>query len=265
MAVALLNPALENFVNDLNRIERLIKLTETLKEFGDVSPPEHAEGDFIVAASALREDVRRSSSLFPVLSGTLLLYIAGRFENFVRNTFETLCDIYASKCQKLDELPLKMQNELINYTAMVMANPKKFGFDSIEVNSFIQNASNNISAMDGLGDINSACLSITETNMNSDMVNRLFSRIGLTTIWTEIGKQASMKAYFETSADSDVVTKAKRMLDDIMSIRNKIAHPSGEPEFPDATAVLKNIAFLKLIATECINYCIVQSAVFKTT
>jgi hypothetical protein len=158
-----------------------------------------------------------------------------------------------------------MQNELINYTAMVMANPKKFGFDAIEVNSFIQNSSNNISAAEGLGSINSVCLSITETNMSSDMVNKLFSRIGLTTIWAEIGKQASMKAYFETSVDNDVVTKAKGVLDNIMAIRNKIAHPSGEPEFPDATAVLKNIAFLKLLAAECINYCIVQSAVFKAT
>jgi hypothetical protein len=264
MSSGLLNPILLDFQNDLIRIERLIILTESLKSFGDEDAftiPE--ESSFIVAANQLRDDVRRSSIVFPILSGTLLLYISGRFENFIRTTFETLCDIYASKCKKFDDLPEKMRQELINYTAMVMANPKKFGFNSISSNTFIQNISNNISAETDLGQINSACLSITETNMNSDMVNKIFNRIGLTTLWTEIGKQISLKTHFETLVDNDIVLKSRKSLDDIMSIRNKIAHPSSEPEFPDANAVLQNIAFLKILAIEIVNYCIVQSMVFK--
>ena len=263
MSANLLNPALEAFHNDLSRIEKLIKLTETLKEFGDVSPPDNGVGDFYIAATQLREDVRKSSALFPVLSGTLLLYISGRFENFVRATFETLCDLYAGKCKKFEELPDKMQVGLVYYTAMVMPNPKKFGFDSIQVSTFIQNLSENMSPDIELGDVNSKCLSITEANMSSVMMHDLFSRISLTTLWQEIGKQANLKVYFEINIDSEVTTKAKKVLDDIMGIRNKIAHPNGEPEFPDAIAVLNNIEYLKILASEIVNCCAVQITAFK--
>ena len=264
MAHALFNSALEDFHNDLGRIERLIKLTESLKEFGDVNMPEHnLEGDLFNAASQLREDVRKSSALFPVLSGTLLLYISGRFENFTRMTFETLCDMYAGKCKKFDELPEKMQSGLVYYTSLVMPNPKKFGFDSIQVSTFIKNMSNNMSAEKDLGDINSKCLSITEANMGSAMLHDLFSRVSITTLWQEIGKQATLKMYFETSVDADASTKAKKVLDDIMGIRNKIAHPNGESEFPDASAVLKNIEYLKILASEIVNCCAVQITSFK--
>jgi hypothetical protein len=263
MPANLFNPALESFHNDLGRIEKLIKLTDTLKEFGDVTPPDNIEGEFVVAAAQLREDVRKSSAVFPVLSGTLLLYISGRFENFVRATFETLCDMYAAKCKKFEELPDKMQSGLIYYTAMVMPNPKKFGFDSIQAGSFIQKLSENMSPDIELGDINSKCLSITEANMSSSMMHDLFSRASLTTIWQEIGKQTNLKMHFELSADGDVTIKAKKVLDDIMGIRNKIAHPNGEPEFPDASAVLNNIEYLKILASEIVNCCAVQVTTFK--
>jgi len=263
MSANLLNPSLESFHNDLSRIEKLIKLTETLKEFGDVNPPGNIEGEFFLAATQLREDVRKSSALFPVLSGTLLLYISGRFENFVRATFETLCDMYAEKCKKFEELPEKMQSGLVYYTAMVMPNPRKFGFDSIQVGAFIQNLSENMSSDKELAEVNSKCLSITEANMNSAMMHDLFSRISLTTIWQEVGKQANLKMHFENNVDSEVTTKAKKVLDDIMGIRNKIAHPNGEPEFPDASAVLSNIEYLKILASEIVNCCAVQVTAFK--
>lgn len=270
MAAELLNSALVSFLDDLSRIERLVELTKILREFGDETPSAIEEDKFIASAVHLKHEVKNSSTLFPVLSGTLLLYVSGRFENFVRTTFEALCDIYASKCTKFSELPEKMQTELVAFTAMVMPNPKKYGFDSIQTGIFIQNMSNNISDKTEsgedkitLGEVNSKCLSITETNMNSDMVHKIFARIGITTIWQDVGKQASLKVHFETNTDNEVVTKAKKVLDDIMGIRNKIAHPSGEPEFPDATAVLKNIEYLKLLSTEIVSCCNVQVASFK--
>ncbi len=171
MAANLFNPALESFHNDLGRIEKLIKLTDTLKKFGDVTPPDSIEGEFLIAASQLREDVRKSSAVFPVLSGTLLLYVSGRFENFVRATFETLCEMYASKCKKFEELPDKMQSGLIHYTAIVMPNPKKYGFDLIQAGKFIQNLSENMSPDTELGEINSKCLSITEATFLKHRAN----------------------------------------------------------------------------------------------
>lgn len=263
MAANLFNPALESFHNDLGRIEKLIKLTETLKEFGDVTPPDSAEGEFLLSAAQLREDVRKSSAVFPVLSGTLLLYISGQFENFVRATFETLCDMYAVKCKKFEELPDKMRSGLVYYTAMVMPNPKKFGFDSIQAGAFIQMLSENMSPDIELGDVNSKCLSITEANMTSAMMHDLFSRVSIKTIWEEIGKQTNLKMHFELSGDTEVTSKAKKELDDIMGIRNKIAHPNGESQFPDASAVLKNIEYFKILASEIVNCCAVQVTTFK--
>jgi len=63
----------------------------------------------------------------PILNGVLLLYLAGRFENFVRQIFEDLADAVASDRKEFSELPKAMRENLVLYTAEIMQNPRKYG------------------------------------------------------------------------------------------------------------------------------------------
>lgn len=94
--------------------------------------------------------------------------------------------------------------------------------------------------------MNHQCLSITDANMRPEVVAELFARVGADKIWTRISEQAAIKTYFEESDTAKVETKAKKKLNDLMELRNKIAHPSGELEWPSTDAVRDYVKFLKL-------------------
>lgn len=261
-----LDIALSEFLQELDRIRNLLTLIEAWREFGSISPTDNPDcTDFSIKARKLREDIRNQQANIPILSGTLILYLSGGFENFVRRTFESVCDIIASKCLKFDELPKKMKENLHRYTADVILQPRRYRFEEIHVQTFITNLANNIQATQRLGDINSACLSITDgTNMRAEVVSDLYKRIGFDTLWTEIGKQTKMKMYFEKDKDSEVERDAKLLLDELMQVRNTIAHPSDIPTFPDSTKMLNYLRFIEVLSEVMIDVCKVRLVATKS-
>lgn len=246
-----------DFLTELNRIERLIDFISTLREFGSVDLPTSidAEQEFINFSLQIHEKEKELSTDIPILSGTILLYIVGRFENFVRSSFETLCDAIAAKCNEFSDLPERMRKELISHTAEVIANPSRYGYDEIQVQMFIQNLSSNIQDTDGIGQINSACLSITSQNMRPGTLAELYKRVGINSLWAEIGKQSKLKVFFENNTDSQVERATRAELEEIMNIRNQIAHPSSIPTFPDADQIKKYISFLVLLSEVLTDIC----------
>jgi hypothetical protein len=257
-------PHLQELVADLDRLGHLLDLFGNLREFGSAPPPsgDHAE-PFIPAALEIREKIRQRAVDFPILSGTLVLYLAGRFEHFVRMLFEALCDSYAAKCDKFDQLPEKMRKSLIASTAQVVGNPSRYDYDDVKVQAIIGNLADNMKAENGIGAINSSCLSITEQNMHPGMLKDLYSRIGVTNIWGEISKQVRMKMYFELDKDSDVERAAKTTLENLMTLRNNIAHPSSSPTFPGPTVVSDYVAFLRVLSHVLTEITQFQSTIFK--
>lgn len=259
-----LDTPLREFHQDLDRLEALVKLIDELRGFGAVTPPDaNGDGQFGEIARILRLSTRNQSADFPILAGTLTLYLAGRFEHFVRTAFEVTCDAYAAKCQKFSDLPEKVRNNLISMTAEVLNSPAKYGFDYLRAYSFVLNLAGNLEASVGLGEINSACLSITNQNMTPPILAELFKRIGIHSLWAEMGKQAQMKIYFELDRDQDVEREAKALLDNLMSTRNMVAHPSGSPEFPDANKVSSYIKFIKMLSIVLVEICRVHLATFR--
>jgi hypothetical protein len=259
-----LDTPLQEFHQDLEQLEALVRLIEVLRGFGASNPPDvNGDGDFGDSARSLRISTRNQSADFPILAGTLMLYLAGRFEHFVRTTFEVTCDAYAAKCQRFSDLPEKMRHNLVSFTAMVLEAPTKFGFDESHAHIFVLNLARNLEAATGLGEINSACLSITTQNMTPGILMDLFKKIGIQSLWLEISKQAQMKIFFELDRDQDVEREAKALLENLMTTRNMIAHPSGSPEFPDTNKVSTYIKFLKVLSTVLAEICRVHLATFK--
>lgn len=259
-----LDVPLTEFLQELERIRRLLDLIESCREFGSISVPDNLnDSAFDVKARNLREIARSQHTSIPILSGTLILYLSGRFENFVRRTFESACDTIASKCMKFDHLPKEMKKNLQRYTAEVVLQSKRHKFDDIQVQAFIINLANNIQAINGIGDINSACLSITEGNMRAETVSDLYKRIGIDSLWPEVSKQSKMKMLFENDKDSEIERKAKLLLDEFMQVRNSIAHPSDIPTFPDSIKMLSYLEFIKALSEVMIDVCRVQLMVIK--
>jgi hypothetical protein len=261
-----LQQPLGDFIQDLDRLDRLLSTIGELRRFGSTVVPEVQPPDeFNKAAIALRGSVRSQGSEFPILAGTLLLYVAGRFEHFVRTSFEALCDSFAAKCEKFEHLPPHMRTNLVRQTAEVLAKPAKYGFDDVEVQTVICNLATNMSAETGLGPVNADCLSITEQNMNPVVLADLYKRIGIASLWVEFSKQAKLKLHFETDKDGEVERGAKAALENLMTERNSIAHPTSNPLFPDEEKVKGHISFLRVLAEVLTEISRVQMTAFKGT
>lgn len=248
------DPLLNELRTDLDRMSALLALLRGVRHFGGYEvPSDNGDGEFGDAARTLRGTIRGLSGELAVLSGTLVLFLAGRFEHFVRMSFQSICDGIAAKCQTFDDLPDKMRKSLIYHTAEVVLSPVKHGFDAVEAMGFIATLASNSAATGGLGQINSACLSVTQSNMTPGTMNELYKRIAINEIWLEIGKQAPIKAHFGLSGDVETTNAAKTRLEELMSLRNQIAHPSGTPAFPDPDQVERYVEFVRIFASVLVD------------
>jgi hypothetical protein len=237
------------FLEELNRIQGLTELLDGLREFGRITPPyASSDSDFIVKVRNLKQDIRERHTSFPVLSATLVLYLVGRFEKFARSNFEIVCDSIAGKCAKFENLPERMRKELKKCTADVISNYSRYGFEDYEVHILISRLSNNLLAVNGLGEINSNCLSLTHENMRPRALADLYQRSGLSEIWIKIGNQAVMQDYFDSKIGGSVQKHAMALLENIINERNGIAHPTPDITFPGTDKVKRYAEFLEVLS-----------------
>lgn len=251
----------DEFSGDLNVIKKSIFLLELLDQFKTERHALDPEKDqFINKCENLQQHIRENTNGIVILKGTLVLYLAGRFEVFVRSLFEECSIRFANQKGSYSELPDKMQNELLKRTTDVLLNHKKFGFSVQERNIFIKNLSDNINNND-VSNINSQCLSITNTNMRPDVINDMYKIIGINNIWNEIGKQTNVKSFFGISNDHEVARLAKDLLDNIMDIRNNIAHPSENFTWPSFSEIRRYCEYLDLLSDQLFSYAELHIAV----
>ena len=266
MSESALDIPLQELEVDFERLLRLLQLLEQVREFGALESSSNAEGgDFADSARRLRDSVSSSSPDLAVLSGTLLLYAAGRFEHFARQLCEALCDTFATRAARYTDLPPAMQLHLITKTVEVLASPGRFGFDEIEARALIVTLARNLEADGDLGSVNSAAMSVTTTNMTQQALSELFKRLGLASLWSDVSKQAALKTHFATDKDSEASRLAHETLDEIMRTRNLIAHPTGSPEFPDVAKVATHVRYLRVLARTVTDVIKMHAASMKPT
>ena len=240
----------DELLADFSRGERLINLIKQFRDFGASQlPGNQAEADLQwPEASALLGECHSRRTDLPIMSGSLLLYLAGRFEFYIRTIIEIAAEEIASQCEKYSDLPPKLKKELISRTAEVVQNPRRYGYDEIQVEGFILTLADGLRASSSIPSINSACLSTTDANMRPDILADLFKRIGMDNVWPEIGKQTKTKIHLKVTTDSDATNHAKGRLNDIMEERNRIAHPTNETTFLGPDQVLEATKFLRMLA-----------------
>ncbi len=245
-----MDPILQEFKADLDRIRSLMDLINCLKAFLAISPSGECQDDpFFNNANTVYNQTKKCHADTVVLTGTILLYLGGRFEFFVRTLLEDLCDRIVARCRSFQNLPKSMQQNLIFLTAEVIANPRKYGHAENGVKHFVNVLAGNLNDQNPLVEVNSKCLSITTENMWPDTLSGLFARIGAKDLWQRIGEQARIMAFFETSEPQKAERFAKALLKDFMETRNRIAHPSATLTWPDTTKVLSFVDFLEVLTS----------------
>ena len=239
---------LSEYTQDIDKVLSLLELTSALKEFSGhcgTGSQEDQSDAYSAIAHKLHGLSQNNNANLLVLNGTLLLFMAGRFEIFVRATFEELCINTSVKADKFSHLPKEMRENLISYTAEVIANPRRYGHGDNGVKGFVRVLSENLSDAGKLNDINVACISITSENMRPAILNDLFKRIGISNIWEKVSQQAKLQTFFHTHDSGNAKKESEKFLNELMNERNKIAHPSSSFTWPDHDYVKQAGEFLK--------------------
>ena len=179
-----------------------------------------------------------------IIRGSLVLYSVGRFEMFVKQLVEDICIRYVRKAGGFEKLPEELKSNLVKYTGIVLQNPQKYGHTSNSINQFISILSNNINCIQPFEKINTECLVVTEENMRYDIINNLFNRIGAKGVFDKVSKQALILSFFEIENSDQAAKEIKTLLNEIMDLRNSIAHPVTSITWPSKEDILRNVEFL---------------------
>lgn len=247
-----------NYVQDLERIKVSIRLLESLDSFAKISTQdiELPNSLFIQESFKLNstyKDIESRKSTI-ALPGILMLYVAGRFEHFVRTIFELTSSEMASGFDSFAALPKTFQQNLIVDTSKVIKDPRKYRHGEGARDAFIKNLHRNIHEND-LDVINYQCISITERNMKSSELERLFEKINYKNIWNDICSQADIRKFFGGADMAKSKKECTKMLDNFMDLRNNIAHPSDSLTWISKEVAIQNIDFFVLLGEAIKNVC----------
>lgn len=132
--------AYEDFVADIRRIENLVELIHSIRRFG-AADAEQTEGEktkvWEEAYQLLAQSKERRTDL-PIMTGSLLMYMAGRFEYFVRQLVEITAEEMASSVDSYQKLPDKFRSHLKSQTIEVLQNPRRYGYDEIIADEYLK-------------------------------------------------------------------------------------------------------------------------------
>lgn len=250
-----LDPVLADFKADVERAEHLLSLVKTFREFGASTPPVTAAGqpDAWPAAKSLHEASAERRTDLPVLSGSLQLYLAGRFEYCIRQIVEVVADEIGARAEKFADLPESLRSELKTRTLEVVQSPRCYGYDESEADALLAALVASKAALASPVPIASKVLTLTEANMRDRLMADVLKRVGMTEFWINLGKQAPVKLELEQTADGETTKAAQARLNSIMDERNQVAHPTASTHFPDPDQVLKSARFLKMLASTTVD------------
>lgn len=260
-----LDPVLCDFKADVERAEHLLVLIKLFREFGASTPPTQTPGNAASwpTANTLHGASKLRRTDLPVLSGSLQLYLAGRFEYCIRQVVEVVADEIASRAAKFSDLPDSIRNELKSKTLEIAQNPRRYGYDEGQTDALLSALVASKGCISSPVPINSAVLSLTDSNMKDRVLSELLKRVGMQEFWREVGKQASVKLVLEKNTDGETTAEAQARLNAIMDERNQVAHPTSSTQFPDPDQVLKAALFLKTLAATTIDLAKVYLASHK--
>lgn len=242
---------LSQFRTDLGRANDLLGLIDSFRQFA-ASPVARSggDGDGWPEAARLASIAPQVRTDLPILSGAILLYVCGRFEYFIRELVVAMADELVSRAPSFDKLPERVQQHVRVKSLEVAQNPSKFQHSKAEAEAILVSLAQNLTdaSTPGPFTIASRVLTITESNMNPGTLSEVLKRVDVTDLWSELGKQARLRAHLGVRIDKDCSNAAQADLESIMKERNGVAHPTGSTTFPGPDRVREVVDFFGVLA-----------------
>jgi len=242
---------LNDFISDIEDVEKTFSVLKCIDEIREIDIP-NEENTLTEKSLELHNLIDNGRNGIVKIPSVFILYLGGRFEDYVKTIFEELAIRFANSHTDFNTLPDRFKECLVTDTSIVISSPRKYGYGDIAMNNFIKNLYLNVHE-DNLTNINHQCLSITSGNMRSDILKGLFSKISIKDIWKTIGEQASIKTLLGTMDSAQATKNAKKYLDDFMNKRNRIAHPNsststGTISWSSYSEVESHIEYFKVLS-----------------
>jgi hypothetical protein len=250
---------LAEFEKDLVRAKDLLDLISSFKDFAASTVPGQIVEDTIHWKEALNLSniAPRVRTDLPILAGSLVMYLCGRFEYFARDLVIAVVDELSSRASSFDEFPEKLKKQIRESSLMVAQNPERHNFTDSDVKQILINLADMLAQKPGISFVRSDVLTITDTNMNGRTLAEIFRRVGVEDLWKNIGKQAQLKIFLSQAEDGTCTAEAQHQLDRYMTIRNGLAHPTAATVFPDSEQVRDMCEFFDVLGKVLVDVVLV--------
>lgn len=236
-----------DFSSDLKRIEHLVVLIRSLREFaGSQLSGSSGSSEWVESRDLWGKAKDRRTDL-PLIAGSLLMYLAGRFEFFVRQLVETTAEEMAVAVDSFNKLPEKYCSCLKSQVLELAQNPRRYGYDDVAAEGCLKDFSHLIVGNYDPNRVSVALLGLTEFNLKARILADISKRLGMENLWKDLGKQSLLKLALEKTGDGETIREAQSRLDALMEERNGLAHPSGEMTFPDPEKVVETTRFVSAL------------------
>ena len=235
--------ALSELLVRVESISQTIDLHDQLIAFGQAEPE-----SVPAVGSELHRVVSEigQSVLQPVLNGAVLL-VAAAFEQFVTDTIVEFSEQLPNIVSKYEQLPERIRSNNERMTGQAIGdNRYRNRFEVYELPRFVENLRN---CQIGISPyfLNGQALALHNSNLNSQTLSQLTSRLGVEGIWALLGSSEVLKEWLELDDPRDIQNSAMRSLDELIDTRNKIAHRVGVAN-PASNIVRRLVSFVKALA-----------------
>lgn len=243
--------AFSEFDQAIDQSERLLNLLIKFRELGAAAASMNAEGGAFLSEKLPEIDglVQLSKSVrsdLPSMSGALALFIAGRFEHYVKARVEERIDAYLGSASTHEELPEKIRTTWRRNALNIVQSPEKYGRDhadsEIILSTLVSNGNSGASP-NLLPDV----VTITERNMRPDLLHELLKIVQISDFWGIVGHQLDFQQLFGEDNPGKCTDKSRRKLNQIMELRNSIAHPSSSTLLPSPEDVLSDLQYIRML------------------
>lgn len=239
------------FDRDLKKIEASIRFVIEFRGFGAESPDSVDDPSaFIRAALELHKVSDSIRTDLPIMVGSLVLYACGRFEYFVGELVKAVADREVAKADSYADLPNDVRDSLRARILAILNEPARYSHLKLSDQQLASTLSRIVLAdqNEAPSDIPTEILASTDANMRPQMLKDVFARVGIKDLWSEISKQAPLRTHFETASEHACKSAATNFLEDLMRLRNSIAHPTASLSFPSPERVLEICGSLRALS-----------------
>ncbi|MCT1804023.1 HEPN domain-containing protein [Kocuria carniphila] len=241
----------DEFHRDLLKIEDLIKFVIDFRSFGANLPgSEGSSSAFVQAALDLHNISGKVRTDLPLMVGSLLLYACGRFEYFVGELVRSVADKEVAKADSYADIPKDVRESLRIQLLTVLSEPRRYSHLRLSDQQLAATLSSIVTADENEvpSDIPTEILASTDANMRPQVLKEVFARVGMKDVWGDISKQAPLRTHFGTVSESACKTAATNFLEELMRLRNSIAHPTASLSFPSPEAALEQCISLRVLS-----------------